>query len=164
MILGGWDSIRRREYVIEPMGAADATLASTLHGAAFSRAWSDGEILDLLKQDGVFGYLARRSGSPQGAPGGFVLARRVLDEAEILTICVDPRLRRRGLGHRLMDAVLRHLHGERARMLFLEVDEANAAARALYERFGFRQVGERPGYYGKGAARSGALVMRRDLG
>jgi len=164
MILGRWDTIRRREYVIEPMDVSDAASASALHGAAFSRAWSDGEILDLLKQEGVFGYLARRSGVPQAAPGGFVLARCVLDEAEILTICVDPRLRRRGIGHRLMDAVLRRLHGERTKMLFLEVDQANEAARALYERFGFRQVGARPGYYREGPARSGALVMRRDLG
>jgi ribosomal-protein-alanine N-acetyltransferase len=48
--------------------------------------------------------------------------------------------------------------------MFLEVDRANAAAVALYARFGFLEAGQRAGYYrrpdGKPAT---ALVMRRDL-
>jgi ribosomal-protein-alanine N-acetyltransferase len=62
-----------------------------------------------------------------------------------------------------MDAVLRELHSQRAEALFLEVDEANAPAIALYRRLGFFEVGKRPRYYETGEGRSGALVMRRDL-
>jgi ribosomal-protein-alanine N-acetyltransferase len=75
--------------------------------------------------------------------------------------------RRQGLGWRLMDAVLRELHGQRAEALFLEVDETNTAAIALYRRLGFFEVGKRPSYYesaqGSTQDKSGALVMRRDL-
>ena len=72
--------------------------------------------------------------------------------------------RRLGLGRDLMEAVLRALHAERADALFLEVDETNAAALALYRRLGFREVGRRPGYYeAAGKPRTDALVMRRDL-
>jgi ribosomal-protein-alanine N-acetyltransferase len=72
--------------------------------------------------------------------------------------------RRQGLGWQLMDAALRELHAQRADTLFLEVDETNAAAIALYRRFGFREVGKRPRYYQSAdGARTGALVMRRDL-
>ena len=60
--------------------------------------------------------------------------------------------------------VLRRLHGERAEALFLEVDETNAPALALYRRLGFREVGKRPNYYRSPEnGPTGALVMRRDL-
>ena len=63
-----------------------------------------------------------------------------------------------------MDAVLRHLHGERAESLFLEVDETNTAAIALYRRLGFRKVGQRKAYYDAGdGSKNAALVMRLDL-
>ena len=63
-----------------------------------------------------------------------------------------------------MDAALRHLHGERAEALFLEVDETNVPAIALYRRLGFRQVGHRANYYrSPERGPTGALVMRRDL-
>lgn len=163
MILKRLEGLKRREYVIEPMLMEDCPGVAQLHAACFKRGWTDGELVDLLKDDTVFGFVARQTGNPGARPGGFVLVRSVLEEAEILTIGVDPRLRRRSLGNRLMDAVLRHLHGERVEALFLEVDAKNEAALALYRGFGFRQVGERPGYYGIGSERSGALVMRRDL-
>ena len=92
-----------------------------------------------------------------------MLSRLATGEAEILTIAVARARRGYGIGRQLMDAVLRELHAARAEALFLEVDETNGPAIALYRRLGFRQVGNRPGYYKHGESRTGALVMRRDL-
>jgi ribosomal-protein-alanine N-acetyltransferase len=62
----------------------------------------------------------------------------------------------------------RHLHNLERRgiaRLFLEVESGNKPALALYRRFGFVQVGERPGYYARpDGSRALALIMRRDLG
>jgi [ribosomal protein S18]-alanine N-acetyltransferase len=64
-----------------------------------------------------------------------------------------------------MDAVLRRLHAQRAEALFLEVDETNLPAIALYAGLGFHEVGKRPAYYQTaGQRKASALVMRRDLG
>jgi ribosomal-protein-alanine N-acetyltransferase len=151
------------DYFLEPLSRKDSPAVATLHQEDFHRPWTDGEFSTLLEQDTVFGFVARETGRGKDAPAGFVLARLASDEAEILTIAVARSHRRQGLGWRLMDAVLQELHRQRAEVLFLEVDELNAAAIALYRRFGFSEVGKRADYCQSVSGASGALVMRRDL-
>ena len=153
-----------RDYALDPLSTLDSRAISALHREDFVRPWTDGEFASLLSQETVFGFAARETGHGAEAPVGFVLARLAAGEGEILTVAVAKAYRRQGLGWRLMDAVLRKLHGQRAEALFLEVDETNAAAVALYRRLGFREVGKRPRYYKSAEGEStGALVMRRNL-
>ena len=153
---------RRAGHAVVPLSPRDAAALARLHVADFSRAWSAEEFETLLSQPVNFGFKAIAPGA--NSPDGFVLARLAADEGEILTIVVARAARGRGLGRALMDAVLRVLHAQRAESLFLEVDEANGPALALYRRLGFREVGRREGYYkSEDGARTGALVMRRDL-
>ncbi|PSJ58070.1 ribosomal protein S18-alanine N-acetyltransferase [Kumtagia ephedrae] len=155
---------RQREFAVGPLTASDLAALAAIHREDFARPWSEEEFHGLLTQDTVFGFTVREVGHGQEAPAGFVLARLVAGEGEILTVAVARASRRQGLGWQLMDAVLRDLHARRAEALFLEVDESNAAALALYRRLGFLQVGRRANYYAnaRGPA-GGALVMRRDL-
>ncbi len=153
-----------REFAIEPLAPDSGEMLARLHREDFIRPWSDHEFEQLLAQDAVFGFAGLEIGKGSAGPVGFVLARHAAGEAEILTIAVARSHRREGLGWLLMDAVLRELHAARAEALFLEVDEANAGAIALYRRLGFREVGKRPRYYETATERkSAALVMRRDL-
>lgn len=155
---------RTRDYAILPLARKDSPALSQLHREDFVRPWTDGEFASLLAQDTVFGYAVFETGKGKAGPVGFVLARLAAGEAEILTVAVARAHRRQGLGRQLMDAVLRRLHALRAEALFLEVDETNMPAIALYRRLGFREVGKRPAYYQKaGGPSTGALVMRRDL-
>jgi ribosomal-protein-alanine N-acetyltransferase len=155
--------LRPRDVVVEPMTPAHARAVAAIHRQDFARPWSDGEFTGLLAQQPVFGFVVREEGKSTPVLG-FVLARLVAGEGEILTIAVSSYRKRRGFGRMLMDAVLRHLHGERAESLFLEVDETNAPAIALYRKLGFREVGRRAGYYEhKAHGRTAALNMRRDL-
>ena len=156
---------RARDFTIVRLTPRDAGALERLHRDDFSRPWSAAEFEALLLQPPVFGFAAVETGKPRNTAVGFVLARLAAGEAEILTIAVARACRRLGLGRRLMDAVLRELHSQRAEALFLEVDETNMPAIALYRRLGFDQVGRRDGYYSTpGGASTGALVMRRDLG
>ncbi|OHV73193.1 GNAT family N-acetyltransferase [Ensifer sp. LCM 4579] len=156
---------RRAEFDIFPLEEGDLEAAATLHRHRFAAPWSDGEIHALLTQDTVFGFAARQtSGGFRPSFGGFVLSRAAAGEAEILTIGVDPRFARSGLGWRLMQAVTREALVKGAEAIFLEVDETNEAAIGLYRKLGFSKVGERRAYYqGAGGARTAALVMRLDL-
>ncbi|HUH50004.1 MAG TPA: GNAT family N-acetyltransferase [Mycoplana sp.] len=155
--------IRKPEFEIFPIAAGDRGVAASLHKARFARAWSDGEFHSLLTQDTVFGFVAWQVNASGRPAGGFVLARAAAGEAEILTISVDARFERAGLGWRLMLAALREARMRGADEIFLEVDEGNIAALRLYDKLGFIKVGERKAYYEGAGGRSTALVMRRDL-
>jgi len=134
----------------------DAASLAALHAASFNRGWSEQEFEQLLTDRSV---IAERATSGRRNVG-FILSRRAVDEAEILSVAVARAWQGRGLARRLLDLHLRRLAGLGLRAVFLEVDEDNTPARRLYARAGFREVGRRPGYYPGG---KGALVLRRDL-
>jgi ribosomal-protein-alanine N-acetyltransferase len=64
----------------------------------------------------------------------------------------------------ILEEALRQLYRDRVPEVFLEVDENNPAARALYAKLGFAEVGRRKGYYRDGeGGESAALVLRLQL-
>ncbi len=71
----------------------------------------------------------------------------VVDESHLTAIAVDAAERRRGIGTSLMLAALELAIERQAIMMTLEVRASNIAAQTLYQRFGFRKVGVRKGYY-----------------
>lgn len=156
--------VRQPEFEILEMTADDTAEAAAVHAARFRRAWSDDEIHSLLAQTTVFGFVARRT-SASAPIGGFVLARAAAGESEILTIGVYERHQRKALGWRLMRAAIREAEARGADSMFLEVDENNVRALALYRTLGFQRIGERKAYYGEARGqKSAALVMRLDFG
>ncbi len=87
------------------------------------------------------------SGHSPGSLPGFVIARSVDQEWEIENIAIDDSARRRGLGSRLLGALLEMARTQGARRVSLEVRESNSAARALYRKCGLVESGRRPRYY-----------------
>jgi [ribosomal protein S18]-alanine N-acetyltransferase len=78
---------------------------------------------------------------------GFVVVHAITQEWEIENIAVAESARRKGLGSQLVRESLHLARRQGAQEIFLEVRESNVAARALYERSGFAQSGQRRGYY-----------------
>ncbi|WP_407049015.1 GNAT family N-acetyltransferase [Methyloraptor flagellatus] len=151
--------------VYEAAQPGDAARLAEIHAGSFAHEWSEPEISNFLTDPTVFGIVARRANAfGTKSAIAFGLFRHLGDEAEVLTIAVDPRYRTRGHGRGVLDAAIRRLYRDRAEALFLEVDAENTPALALYRRLGFRQVGERKGYYARpDAPPATALVMRADL-
>ena len=136
------------------MTAAAARLAD-LHAGAFSAPWDAAAFESLLGQAGVFAI---------EAPQGFILIHAVADEAEILTLAVDPAARRQGLGARLVREAAAAAAACGAARLFLEVADDNAAALALYAGAGFIEAGRRTGYYARpDGGRQDALILALNL-
>lgn len=137
------------------MTAATAARLADLHAGAFSAPWDATAFETLLGQSGVFAI---------EAPEGFILIRAVADEAEILTLAVDPAARRRGVGARLVQEGAVSAAALGAVRLFLEVADDNAAALALYARAGFTEAGRRTGYYARpDGGRQDALILALNL-
>ena len=80
----------------------------------------------------------------------------VADELHITLIAVDPSVRRRGHGKRLLSALLQQARQQGAIHATLEVGSNNLAAIALYENVGFQSAGTRFKYYSDG---SDALIQ-----
>lgn len=98
-----------------------------------------------------------------GEPVAFCACWIIVDELHVNSLAVARPWRRRGLATRLWDAVTRDAIREGARSATLEVRESNHAARALYEKMGFRVEGVRRDYYQ--SPREDALILwNRSLG
>jgi ribosomal-protein-alanine N-acetyltransferase len=119
---------------------------------------------NLLASPGMWASLAWAATEGGPAAAGFVMARSIAGEAEVVGIGVRPAQRRKGVGGALLaDAVVRAV-ALGAEAIFLEVAEDNPAAVALYRSAGFRPVGRRPGYYRrKSRLPVAALIMRRTV-
>lgn len=141
-----------RPAPIAAFAPEDADGLAVLHAAAFADPWDATALRDLMSQTGGFAL---------GCEGeGFILCRVVADEAEILTLATEAAMRGRGLGRRLVEAAVETAALRGATRLFLEVAEDNVAARALYARTGFVEVGRRRGYYARpGKTSVDALVL-----
>lgn len=144
------------------LGPADAATCARLHAAAFTHGWDEVEFERLLAASSAVGDAALAG----NASVGFILSRAAADEAEVLTVVVAQRWRGRGIGRLLLDQHLIRLSLSRVRRLFLEVGDDNVAARALYSRAGFEEVGRRPAYYpgARGGQPVDALVLKRQIG
>lgn len=150
---------------IRRIGPDFAAACAKIHAQSFAHPWAPAEFESLLAGRDVIGEAAFATSLFGGRRlTGFVLSRRGADTAEMLTVAVAPALRRSGVATALIARHLATLAAESVKSLFLEVETDNRAARALYRRFGFEEVGERKAYYRKadGIAAS-ALVLRRDF-
>lgn len=143
-----------------PASAADAASLAEAHALGFEAPWSEADFAELFAGAGVFGFLAWRG----ERPAGMIACRVVCEDAEILTVAVDPALRGQGVGRALLEAAVGVARQSGATAVFLEVAVDNAPALALYGRAGFVRAGLRTGYYDRGVAgQADAAAMRLDL-
>jgi [ribosomal protein S18]-alanine N-acetyltransferase len=89
------------------------------------------------------------AGTSGGAIVGFMLFWRLAGELELHKIAVDSRWQRQGYASRLLEFFISCGCSWKSERAVLEVRASNAPAIRLYEKYSFRLVGRRPGYYDK---------------
>lgn len=114
-----------------------------LEEAAFSQPWQRNAFAEELKNP-LAVYLVLEQNGKIVAYGGFWL---VLDEAQVTNVAVHPDCQGRGLGHKLLSALLDKAVELGAVSFTLEVRRSNKTAIRLYEQAGLHVQGVRPGYY-----------------
>lgn len=126
----------------------------------FGEAWSGAQLIGALTIPDTWVQVA---GGAEGM-SGFTLVRRILDEAELMLVAVAPERRAMGLGRQLLESAAAQARIRGARSMFLEVRDGNNAAHALYQAFGFAEIGRRREYYGGPEnQRFDAITLRRHL-
>ncbi len=150
------------QVAIQPVGAEAFRIIAGLYAQSFDDPWPEPSVRELLSAHGTWGLVVL-SGAAKD-PAGFLLARVVADEAEILSIGISPDHRRTGLAKSLMAAAMPRMANSGAANVFLEVGTDNPGAMNLYFGLGFLEVGRRKKYYRRqDGSYADALVLRKPL-
>ena len=146
------------DLVIRPMEMRDVAAVAALEKACFSDPWSESSVHSELSNPLSLWLVAEKG----GAVAGYIGSQSVLDAADMMNVAVVQKSRRGGVAEALIGSLIARLEEAGVRSLSLEVRVSNDAARALYEKLGFSEVGRRKNYYTK--PKEDALILRKDWG
>ena len=131
----------------------DLDQVSEIETECFSIPWSKKALEEVLDNPRAFYITAKEEGNVIGYCGAYV----ILDEGDINQVAVTSPYRGRGVGRKMMHALLERLEQAGAKAVTLEVRAGNRPAIALYESLGFQTEGIRRNFYDKPV--EDALIM-----
>ncbi len=124
----------------------------------FSTPWSRGSFAAEVTDNDLSCYLVL---DDQGTIAGFAGMWIVVDEAHVTNIALLPAYRGKGLGQKLVTALMETARQRYAVSMTLEVRASNEIAQSLYGKLGFLPTGIRRAYYTDN--REDAIIMTCDL-
>ena len=153
---------------VRPLAYSDLPAVVAIERRTFTAPWSlPMFVLELSKPTGIcLAAVAARANerdrSTEQPPElvGYLICARYGDAWHIMNIAVDPDRRRLGIGRALLEALISRASPDAS--YTLEVRVSNTAAIALYESYGFREVGTRRRYYADNG--EDAVIMWRAFG
>ena len=123
----------------------------------FERKWTKKDFYSFISnQDNIF-ILSHPK------PVGYLKARVIRDEIEIISILIDKKFREVGLGKSLLGRLLKTAFKKKIQNIFLEVSVENQIAINLYKKFNFIKVGKRKNYYFRNGRHIDADIMKLTL-
>lgn len=141
--------------------ALDVPALATIEKSSHQHPWSEQQFRECINA----GYLCHGfSMLDDEHLIGYWVAQTIVDELEILNICVAVNQQHKGHGKRMMNSLVVLARALKVRRLLLEVRESNKVALGLYRRIGFLESGRRKYYYPlKDGDREDAILMTLSL-
>lgn len=130
--------------ILRTMAEGDVEAVARIEARTFSTPWSAATFRKLLGRADAELVVGE---GPEGGIVAYAVLWCAADQAELANIAVVEAWRGRGLGSRLLDAVLERARQRGVRSLFLEVRVSNERAARMYEARDFVEVGRRKDYY-----------------
>ncbi|MEE8240212.1 MAG: ribosomal protein S18-alanine N-acetyltransferase [Nitrospirales bacterium] len=150
----------RCRLIIEAAGPSDLDVILQIEQSSFSAPWSR-KMMQAELDGNPFAFFTVGRKAEGLDLVGYICYWVVFEELRVMTLAVDQTARRQGIATVLVESMLGAARTRGARRAVLEVRASNEAALNLYNRFGFRQVGVRAGYYRQPV--EDAIVMERGL-
>ena len=133
------------EIKIQRMQKSDVDNVINIEERAYGEHhWSKESFLNELSNDLARYYAAF---DLDGNLVGYAGCWQILEEVHITNIAVSPDFRRKKIGERLLRKIIDDCYANKAKYITLEVRVSNNAAIKLYEKYGFKSLGTRKGYY-----------------
>ncbi|MBQ9743889.1 MAG: ribosomal protein S18-alanine N-acetyltransferase [Clostridia bacterium] len=134
----------------------DISRIAELESRCFSVPFTEKSLTELFSNTSWHFFVAELDNSVVG----YISLYTILDEKEIVNVCVLPEYRKLGIGAALVKKAI-SLNEDSCRIVMLEVRESNKGAISLYEKFGFKSVGVSKNHYSQ--PRENAILMNLEL-
>ena len=146
--------------IIRELVAEEVALLAKIDTSVNPSAWSTENYLDAIKNENqqILGIFEE----PNFLVGGISYSS-VLDEAEILQVCISSEQQRNGYASQLFNHLFDILVNSGITQIFLEVRCNNTPAIKLYHKLGFNIIAERKNYYKIDGKLFDALIMAKSL-
>ncbi|AMO95757.1 ribosomal-protein-alanine acetyltransferase [Collimonas fungivorans] len=149
-----------RPFMFAAMRIEDLDEVVAIEKAVYSHPWTHGNFVDSIQS----GYQCWVLRDAEQVLLGYFFMMQALDEAHLLNISVRDDVQRQGIGKLLLDQVCSLARRLQMQSVLLEVRPSNTRAIAIYQRYGFVEIGRRRDYYpAAGDKREEAIVMRLPL-
>jgi ribosomal-protein-alanine N-acetyltransferase len=130
--------------VVRKMTVEDVPAAHAIDVSSFTLPWPERSFrFEVTDNPAARCWVAEMDGQVVG----MLVLWMIVDEAHIASLATHTEFRRRGIAKQLLVEALDNAYSEGARTAFLEVRASNEAARRMYQKFGFEEVGRRERYY-----------------
>ena len=131
------------ELLFRAMTQDDADAVAAIEAQSFAMPWKRDDFWREAKNELATYIVGELDGKIAAYAGAWVS----FNQAEVMSVAVDPNLRGQGLGTLIFGELIKAVKARGATAITLEVRPSNKAAIKLYENFGLRSVGRRRGYY-----------------